>query len=113
MESFDITMRAYWRQNKYQKQRKDRYPMITGATGFLGSHLLSEILRQPATETVYCLVRTRGEESPMDRLRTALQSRGLWREEHEHRIVALASDVQLHHFGLDDGTTNTFLRLSM
>ena len=40
---------------------------ITGATGFVGSYILIELLKQ-TEDTIYCLVRPRVDQTPQDRL---------------------------------------------
>jgi thioester reductase-like protein len=45
--------------------------LLTGATGFLGSHLLAALLRKPEGKVV-CLLRPRDGVAEMDRLRDAL-----------------------------------------
>lgn len=40
---------------------------ITGATGFVGSYLVIELLKQ-TQDTIYCLVRPREDQTPQDRL---------------------------------------------
>jgi hypothetical protein len=47
--------------------------LLTGATGFLGSFLLSELLRHTRTD-VYCLVRAPDAEEGKKRLRRALEA---------------------------------------
>ncbi len=46
--------------------------LLTGATGFLGSHILAELLRREDCEKVYCLVRPRTKASVMKRVRSSL-----------------------------------------
>ncbi|MED4763642.1 amino acid adenylation domain-containing protein [Brevibacillus laterosporus] len=48
-------------------RRKQRTFLITGATGYLGSHLLYELL-QKTPGTIYCLVRGKDVHAAMDRL---------------------------------------------
>jgi myxalamid-type nonribosomal peptide synthetase MxaA len=73
--------------------------LLTGATGFLGSHLLAELLdRTPAR--VLCLVRAVDEEQGRHALRQALERYGLWREQFEGRIVPLPGDLALPRLDL-------------
>lgn len=47
--------------------------LLTGATGYLGVHILLELLRNPERfDKVFCLVRPKGKMTAMKRLRTAL-----------------------------------------
>ena len=61
---------------------------LTGASGFLGSYLLEELLKQTHAFTIYCLVRT----MPSAEIRTFGSS----------RIVNLIGDLSLPKFGFDD-----------
>ncbi|MGI5282890.1 non-ribosomal peptide synthetase [Nonomuraea polychroma] len=61
--------------------------LLTGATGFLGAHLLADLLTH-SEATVHCLVRGPGE-----RVRNSLAAHGLWREEFAGRIVAEPGDL--------------------
>mmetsp|Transcript_5586 Transcript_5586/g.10471 ORF Transcript_5586/g.10471 Transcript_5586/m.10471 type:complete len:1297 (+) Transcript_5586:166-4056(+) len=100
----DIAMRAFWRSTNFGPLRV-RSVLITGATGFLGSFLLYELLLNPDIDVAYCVVRKGSDEvTVQDRIRNALESRGLWREDLNfgNRIQTFAGDAALHHMGLDD-----------
>lgn len=75
--------------------------LLTGATGFVGGFLLSELLDQTAA-TVYCLVRAADEAAARQRLHSHLDSYGLWREEWAARIVPVCGDLALPRLGLTD-----------
>ncbi|MFI7531769.1 amino acid adenylation domain-containing protein [Streptosporangium sp. NPDC049376] len=76
-----------------------RRVLLTGATGFLGAHLLAELLRRTEA-TVHCLVR--GSE-PEERLRAGLERYGLWEEDLAGRIVAEPGDLGVPGLGLPGG----------
>jgi len=76
---------------------------LTGATGFLGAHLLDELLHRTGAR-VHCLVRAADGEQAMRRVRESLQSRKLWRAGIEERIVAHAGDAGEPGFGLSEET---------
>lgn len=73
--------------------------LLTGATGFLGVHLLFELLTQ-TDRTVRCLVRARDCEAASRRVREALERHGLWRPEHSERIVVDVADLATEDLGL-------------
>lgn len=46
--------------------------LLTGATGFLGIHILKELIKNPSTRKVYCLVRKKNNISPKERFKKIL-----------------------------------------
>ncbi len=74
---------------------------LTGGTGFLGSHILAELLRRTGAR-VHCLVRASGADSAFQRLRQTLVERELWRDEHAARIAAMAGDLAAPRYGLSE-----------
>lgn len=70
-----------------------RYILLTGATGFLGAHILRELLNRGFK--VACLVRN------VDKLRPTLK--GYFPKEYEHfSYKTIKGDIELEHFGLTD-----------
>jgi thioester reductase-like protein len=76
---------------------------LTGATGFLGSFLLDELLRQ-TDQRIFCLVRARNEQEARERIRRSLQSYLLWDKRYERRIVPVVGDLAEPNLGLSDET---------
>ena len=81
-------------------QRVGENILVTGATGFLGVHLLAEITRDPRS-TVFCLVRAETEEFANNRLRNAFDQHGLYGFNEWDRIRIVVGDVRLERLGLD------------
>lgn len=76
--------------------------LLTGATGFLGSHMLLDLLRHSDAH-VYCLVRAADEEAAVARLGEALKSYELpWSSEVRRRVTVLPGDIRRPHLGLSD-----------
>ncbi len=79
--------------------------LITGATGFLGSHLLMQVLCRSDYEDrrVVCLVRCDSPEHGEERLRSTFRRYGLpcsqW-----GRVEVVPSDLSKAKMGLDDAT---------
>ncbi len=74
--------------------------LLTGATGFLGSHILDRLLRETAA-TVICMVRRIGVSSPRQRLDRALQEYGLrGRNAFPHRLEVIEGDLCQPWLGL-------------
>jgi thioester reductase-like protein len=74
--------------------------LLTGATGFLGSHVLLDLLRHSDAHVV-CLVRGSGDQDAERRLAEALASFQLpWSAEVRRRVTVLASDIRQPRLGL-------------
>ncbi|WP_405162596.1 amino acid adenylation domain-containing protein [Nocardia sp. NBC_01499] len=84
-----------------------REVLLTGATGFLGAHLLRELL-QRTDARILCLVRADSTEQGADRIRQALHRYRLWDDATAARIVAVPGDLAAPRLGLSD---NDFARL--
>ncbi|MFJ7903097.1 amino acid adenylation domain-containing protein [Streptomyces sp. NPDC096198] len=75
--------------------------LLTGATGFVGTHLLARLLDR-TTAKIVCTVRAADGTEAAERIRTALRSRGILpSEEALGRIAALPADLALPRLGLD------------
>ena len=73
--------------------------LLTGATGFLGAFLLSELLHQTAAD-IYCLVRASDMSEGMRKLQQTLTSSLLWQPEYSDRIKLILGDLAQPLFGL-------------
>ncbi|MFD6161394.1 amino acid adenylation domain-containing protein [Nocardia sp. NPDC060256] len=78
-----------------------REVLLTGATGFLGAHLLRELLERTDAQ-VRCLVRADTAEQGADRIRQALHRYQLWNDAAAARIVAVPGDLAAPRLGLSD-----------
>ncbi|MEU6284186.1 thioester reductase domain-containing protein [Streptomyces sp. NPDC047028] len=79
-----------------------RRVLLTGATGFLGSHMLLDLLRHSDAH-VYCLVRADDEAAAATRLGEQLRSYRLpWSGEVRRRITVLPGDIRRPRLGLDE-----------
>ncbi|MGY4100675.1 amino acid adenylation domain-containing protein [Nocardia sp. R16R-3T] len=74
--------------------------LLTGATGFVGVHLLRELL-STTEATVWCLVRGDDNERAYKRIRDAMQLYRIWDDAYQGRIVAVAGDLAAPGLGLD------------
>lgn len=78
--------------------------LLTGATGFLGRHLLLELLAS-TDAAVHCLVRSRGSSAAAkERLVQSLAVAGEWRVEWTKRLSVEPCDLGLDGLGLDAGS---------
>lgn len=73
--------------------------LLTGATGFLGIHLLSELLLG-TNQAIYCIVRG---QDPQSRLaETFNYYYGSFPDEYKRRVKVISGDITLKHLGLAD-----------
>ncbi|KAJ4541436.1 large subunit of alpha-aminoadipate reductase [Exophiala dermatitidis] len=79
---------------------------LTGATGFLGSYILKDLLdRQgPAVSKVIALVRAKDSATAMSRVKVTCQAYGVWNSSWEtgNRIQCMAGSLGPARFGLSD-----------
>jgi amino acid adenylation domain-containing protein/thioester reductase-like protein len=78
-----------------------RLIFLTGATGFVGSHLLRNILAETSAHVI-CLVRAANDAAAAMRLRKTMQHYRLQDEGCDERITAVAGDLELPQFGLSE-----------
>ncbi|KAM5344199.1 hypothetical protein ACJ41O_012736 [Fusarium nematophilum] len=94
--------------------------LLTGATGSLGAHILSQLLSLPRVRHVYCLVRASSPEaaqqrvldslalrglsphhnSAHERIMASLTDKGLSKYHHSAKFTALPADLSLPDLGL-------------
>ncbi|MEU5633371.1 thioester reductase domain-containing protein [Streptomyces rishiriensis] len=80
--------------------------LLTGATGFLGGHMLLDLLRHSDAH-VYCLVRAADEKAAVARLGEALRSYEIpWSAEVRRRVTVLPGDIREPRLGLPDDVWN-------
>ncbi|CAN5410555.1 hypothetical protein BH10CHL1_BH10CHL1_06680 [soil metagenome] len=84
---------------KAHKPSVSKAIFLTGATGFLGVYLLSELL-QKTQATIYCLVRAADAEAGMGRLQRKLAANSMWQEKFRSRIMPVIGDLAEPLFGL-------------
>ncbi|MFF3225714.1 thioester reductase domain-containing protein [Nocardia suismassiliense] len=76
--------------------------LLTGVTGFLGSHLLLDLLRHSEAHVV-CLIRADDDAAAAQRLEHALRRFALpWSREVLRRVTPLAGDLRRPRLGLTD-----------
>lgn len=71
--------------------------LLTGATGFIGEHLLNSLLTY-SEATVYCLVRADSENAAYERMRKVLEpyTQNRWLGS---RVIPILGDLELERFG--------------
>ena len=88
-----------------------QHVFLTGATGFVGAHLLGELLSE-TDATVSCLVRAESEDEAQARIRDNLARYHLWNDEWVSRIVPVPGDLGRPLFGLTRGQFNRLSELA-
>ncbi len=81
--------------------------LLTGATGYLGAHLLEELL-QSTDAAIICLVRAASHTDAVRRLENTLMNYGLAAPGFKDRVSVLCGDFSEERFGL---TEETYSRL--
>jgi thioester reductase-like protein len=82
--------------------------LLTGATGFLGTFLLSELLAR-TTARIHCLVRCADEAAGRERLHRSLANVGLSPEHIDARVVIVPGDLAQPRLGL---SSDAFAKLA-
>lgn len=81
------------------KQEKISKVMLIGATGFLGIHMLKELLESPQIEKVYCIVRGIDYQN---RLKNRFQFYfgELLQKEYEQKVIVINGNIEQKNLGL-------------
>ncbi|KAG0680792.1 putative secondary metabolism biosynthetic enzyme [Pichia californica] len=76
---------------------------VTGATGFLGTFIIKELLsREKLNINIYAHVRSSDEKAGLARLVKAGKTYGVWNDSYESKINVVLGDLSKPQFGLDD-----------
>jgi phthiocerol/phenolphthiocerol synthesis type-I polyketide synthase E len=76
--------------------------LLTGATGFLGSFLLRELLDRTSS-VVHCLVRASDPQAGLAKIRAGLEKYGLLGDAELDRVKVVPGDLAAERLGLADG----------
>ncbi|KAH9494553.1 hypothetical protein Btru_019837 [Bulinus truncatus] len=113
--NLDMQLRAFWRTFQHGHHFHRGRVLLTGATGFLGSFILKELLLHTKL-VVYCLVRELPQRSALDRIQSTLRNYGilasdksteteeqaLLEEAFAQRATPLKGNVSLLRLGLSE-----------
>ncbi|RJE47542.1 MULTISPECIES: thioester reductase domain-containing protein [unclassified Dehalobacter] len=82
--------------------KRAQHILLTGATGFLGIHLLEQLFKQKDCN-IYCLLRGKTIREAEDKLRKQLDFyfNGRYSQELNQRIIIIPGDIAQDQFGLD------------
>ncbi|KAF9768165.1 nrps5 single domain, non-ribosomal peptide synthase-like protein [Fusarium sp. DS 682] len=76
--------------------------LVTGATGFLGSQIVRQLLFRPEVKRVFCLVRAEDDTQAQERMMDVARKGQWWHPDLSNRIEAWTGDLGKPHLGLDD-----------
>jgi len=79
----------------------DKNILLTGATGFLGSYILSELLIVEKYN-IFCLVRCDNKEEGFLRIKEKLMFFSLWKDTYTKRIIVVKGDLSLEKMGIEN-----------
>ena len=84
-------------------KKKLKNVLLTGSTGFMGSHILDALLRKTKCN-IYCLVRVKDNNDPQVRLLNTLRFYfgNKYDKEIFNRIVVIEGDIAKDNLGLDE-----------
>ena len=100
---FDLELPHNNKKNS-DKNKKIENILLTGATGFVGAHLLHQLLTQTCA-MITCIVRASDVDNAMLRIRKALETQKLSIDEH-HRIHIICADLEKPLLGLNQKDFN-------
>ncbi|KAH8670776.1 aminoadipate reductase [Xylariales sp. PMI_506] len=78
--------------------------LLTGATGFLGSYILNELINGPTNSRVIAHVRAKDAAAGLARLETTTKAYGLWSPAWTSRIEVVVGDISKPQLGLAKDT---------
>ncbi len=76
--------------------------LVTGASGFLGSSIVNQLLQRPEVCRVICLVRGDNDDHANKKMIRAAQKGRWWRHEFARRLEVWRGDLSRPRLGLDD-----------
>lgn len=87
-------------------EKKFKYNMdcvfLTGSIGFLGIHILRELIDNQDVKKIYCLIRYKNNTNPTNRLKVALKNYyDDYSDEWLEKIMVIAGDFEKEFLGLD------------
>jgi len=85
---------------------------LTGVTGFVGSHLLEELLQHHPDAMIHCLVRAETVADAWGRIAATFAKFKLpWEQQKMARVLLYTGDLSLPHFGMADAVYENLLQI--
>ncbi|MDO8609087.1 MAG: SDR family oxidoreductase, partial [bacterium] len=93
--------------NKYKRKKLTGSTLLTGSTGFLGSHILIELLEN-TNEKIYCLIRDSKDNRPKEKLKHILDFYFMDKLIDWKRVEVIEGDITDNYFGM---TADKYMKL--
>lgn len=79
--------------------------LVTGATGFLGAHILADLLNRTPRVIVYAHVRAPSTDAALTRVKESCEAYGVWDEDwlSNRRLRFVTGDLSKPNLGIDEG----------
>lgn len=103
MKNLILKYSTYDSHTPYENDRYGQYLVVTGATGSLGAHLVSQLVAQADVHKVYCLVRAKSASQAHHRVVQSLRERAVYHHlslASRKKIIALPSNFSRNDLGL-------------
>ena len=75
--------------------------LLTGATGYLGTEILRQLLRSSSVGSVIALVRAKSAADALERVKRTATLASWWRDGYERKLEVWTGDLAEPRFGLD------------
>ncbi|KAB8211953.1 hypothetical protein BDV34DRAFT_233934 [Aspergillus parasiticus] len=98
--------------NPTSSVKLNRSIVLTGATGSLGAHLLSQLATDPSVSRIWCLVRAQSPAMAESRVKESLHERCLFSDfssEHFEKVVYIPASLPEASLGIDPSTYTQIL----
>jgi len=73
--------------------------LLSGATGFLGAHILQSLLKKTSAK-IFCIVRSASDKSALKRIKSTMNRFKIWDPAFEPRLKAVEGDLALPQMGI-------------
>lgn len=77
---------------------------VTGATGFLGSYIIRDLLKRKGINVIAHVRGTKSVQAALERLQRSLRGYGVWEDSWATRLSAVIGDLSQPRLGLDEKT---------